>query len=419
MEENIIKADFSKSEITEDTFLDNGLTYKGKFYYQDGKITPHGWGRLRNEKGDIIQGYFVNGKIGKAAIKAYKGSNGGWIRSYVGQVDENTEPNGLGIEICYGKYVSFGFYKHGTLYNDLSSLGQYIFNQFEPLDWGTAGVHKDNVKYVVAYGGDDSTGFRGLLFYDNGDVLIHEGDNRKILFPTGHGMKFTWEKIYGFGPVFSLNHLEFVDIINGEVQKRYLRKSFTDKYNWNFYDEQIIDEKIYNFEYDKKDSRLYKIEFVANNCIDYDILHKQFIYVKAVSLNSITWKNGQITFQDDSLEYFYFENDPMLFKSLADNLDRNFIQIHLEDYTWYEGFVGNLEYSNEDEMRSRYVHFHKKIFGWNCEKIDEWDSLTISQRLQLVKDGKYSELYTREFTLDNNHDAIIKILEDKDVEEDE
>lgn len=109
----------------------------------------------------------------------------------------------------------------------------------------------------------------------------------------------------------------------------------------------------------------------------------------------------------------------MLFKSLADNLDRNFIQIHLEDYTWYEGFVGNLEYSNEDEMRSRYVHFHKKIFGWNCEKIDEWDSLTISQRLQLVKDGKYSELYTREFTLDNNHDAIIKILEDKDVEEDE
>ena len=414
MEDNIIKADFSKSEITDDTFLENGFTYKGKFYYQDGKITPHGWGRLRNEKGDIIQGYFVNGKIGKAAIKAYKGSNGGWIRSYVGQVDENVQPHGFGMEVCYGEYVSFGYYKHGTLYNDLSSLGRYIFDQFKSLDWGTFGLHKDNLKYVVAYGGDDGIDFRGLLFYDNGDVLIHEGDNRKVLFPTGHGVKINEKQFEIFGPLYSMKFVEFVDIKNGEVVNWYLRKTFTDTYNWKLFDEKIIDKKIENVSCDKQDGRLYKIEFVANNCVEIDILNKQFIFVKAVSLNNITWENEQIKFQDDFLEYFYFENDPMLFKSLVDNLDRNFIQIHLEDYTWYEGFIGNLDYSNEDDIRPRYVHFHKKIFGWNCEKIDEWDPLTIPQRHQLIKDGKYDELFTREFDLNNNHDAILKILEENE-----
>ena len=63
MEDNSLNADFSKSEFTEDTLLDNGLIYKGKFYYQNGKIIPHGWGRQRNEKGDIIEGFFINGKI--------------------------------------------------------------------------------------------------------------------------------------------------------------------------------------------------------------------------------------------------------------------------------------------------------------------------------------------------------------------
>ena len=395
MEDNSLNADFSKSEFTEDTLLDNGLIYKGKFYYQNGKIIPHGWGRQRNEKGDIIEGFFINGKIGKVANKAYRG-NTGFIRSYSGQIDEQLEPHGLGVEVCYAQYVSFGYYKHGTLYNDMSSLGQFLFNEFQSLDWGTTGTSKDNEKYAVVLGGDDNIGFKGFIFYNNGDVLFLVGDNHKLLFPTGHGVKFCTNR-----------NVIYADVVKGEITEVYPRKAFMDKYMWKLYDDNIIDDKIRDYQSFYKDSRLYKIIFIANNCADYDIIGKHFIYVKAVPLNYITWENGRVVYQDKYIEHFYFENDEKLFEVLTEKFDCNFIQIHLEDYVWNEGFVFNLKYSNDDDIKPRYMHFHKKIFGWDCRNITEWDSLTIPQRIQYFESIKDTEKDSR---VDLECDYVLNIF---------
>ena len=37
------------------------------------------------------------------------------------------------------------------------------------------------------------------------------------------------------------------------------------------------------------------------------------------------------------------------------------------------------------------MHFHKKIFGWDCRNITEWDSLTIPQRIQYFESIKDTE----------------------------
>lgn len=338
--------------------LKNGSVYSGKALMTNGICMPHGYGvQAFPSKGYKISSFFRGGGVGNVGSLDCRGKF-----VYIGGLIDNKQ-NGWGFKLSKGQFT-FGYYKNGKIYKEMSPFATDIYHAIHGhLKLG----HFDADIKGLAVGilPSEMQAFTGFLFLENGSVYIGECNNKNEYALTGRFIHLDIEGKATFG------HFK-----NGTVLKRMTQQEYFKTYTSKSIGQERINTSTNYLA--KPDTFKYLIVGLNSS---YDIDMGPIVCVYAIPFETIEPNHeGIINFDDKQIEYFYLYLNDNLISEFVDNYEKRRLWIvNMDDFNTHFDYVQNLDLKGGCK---RNFHLHNEIIGLEYSKINNFDNVGVSIRIQ-------------------------------------
>jgi hypothetical protein len=321
--------------------LEEGGTYTGEALVIGNYCMPNGYGVIlyKSEYNKRIVSFFGGGGIGCVAYLSYPKHH-----MYIGGV-EDEKPNGWGFYLAKGQYT-FGYYKIGKLYKDMTVFANNIFDIIHEQDWNIGPIRDELYGIALGILPNANRPFTGFQFFENGTVYIGEGDNNNTYDITGRFLRLDIDGTAVCG-IFR----------NGVLEKRISQQYF-------YADDELIDvinNIDLNSDYLKEgDSGLYRIISTETR---YDFDMGPLLLIKAIKNEFVEYDvSGEIQVYPGQIEYFYLQSDDNINQLINNYASQHQLwKVNLDDFhTHFDEIIPDL-----DELKSlkRNIHLHNAIIG--------------------------------------------------------
>ena len=318
---------------------------------------PNGYGTKIYIDLKIIESFFQAGDVGNIA----------WISNpnhhiYFG-CEFNEVPNGWGLYLVKGLFT-FGYYKDGNLYKDLSPFATDLY--LDILKRGIQFWHIEDINKRLVLGSlpNEKQPFIGFHFLENGTVYLGYGNNNNDYNLTGHYIRLDIDGTATFG-----------EFQNGKIVNSMNQSDYLNQYTKKRVGAVNIDLKS---DYLKiRDSGLYyliKVETV------FDSKKRSLLSIKALSFDVLLKCHEEnIHFKDNQVEYFYLQTNETEVTIINKKLQlQRLWKVNLNDFHTHIDYLN--DFLSEIPVE-RYVHLHNKIIGLEYMDYLNFDSSTLNERL--------------------------------------
>lgn len=337
--------------------MNEGSVYTGKALLVGNFCVPNGYGyKVYKSEGNKHVTSFFRGSIGKIARIMYP-------KKYMyigGNFDE--VPNGWGLKLAKGQFT-FGYFKDGKLYKDLSPLVTdiYLSIQEKGIDMGP--VEDEICRLAFGLLPNESRPFKGFQFLEDGTVYIGWGSNNNEYNLTGTYLRLDIDGKATFG-----------QFVNGEVVNQMTQDEYFKKYTPNGICSKKVD--LTSNYLAKPDSGLYMIVSLQTT---YDFDMGSIMFINAVPFESLENHNGNINFNTDQIEYFCFWNDDNVFQAIKESAETQRLwKVNLNDFNNHFGPVPEM---HSDESIERNFHIHNELIGLEYSSFTVFDTVDVFTRL--------------------------------------
>lgn len=328
------------SDVKGISLCDNSI-YSGKALVNGNLCIPTGYGskRFMSDNNKRIISYYKNNEVGNIAFIEYPQKY-----MYIGGVIDSI-PNGWGFILAKGQ-LTFGYYKDGELYKDLSPFVMDIYSEMSSIGGIQIG-HIDGLVNRLAIGvlPNENRSFIGLQFSEDGSVYIGKGYNNNEYEITG---QYIHLEIDGKATI-------------GIFDKGKLLKQMTQKEYYQYAIKCVGQERIdLSGNYlRKKDSGLYLIASLQQYC-DFNL--GRVILIKALPYDELDVSAlGEVSYKGDIMEYFYLREDENVVSMIKKYAQERLLwKIKLDDFHTNYHSVLDLD---PNEPLERNVHIHNRLIG--------------------------------------------------------
>lgn len=342
--------------------LNDGSTYSGKALYNGSICIANGYGRKKyKEKGNFeITSFYRGGNPGNIVWFVYPHKY-----LYAGGVIEN-ETNGWGIKIAKGQFT-FGYYKKGKLYKDMSPFATDIFYKAKDKDMKISPVEDEICRIAVGVQPTVQSPFLGLYFLENGSVYLGEGTVKNSHSLTGRFIKLDIDGIASFG-IFK----------DGILTKSMSQKEFFEKYGEKSDGQERTDTSTNYLA--QPDSGKF---FITNMLTKFDFDMGSLIIICAVPLEKMNLlPDGKIQYDIRFTEYFCLrrDEDDSLAMLIRQNAEQHKLWlVNLDDFNTHFGGIN--DFSEDKEVNKNY-HLHNAIIGLEYTNVARFDTKHIIERIE-------------------------------------
>lgn len=367
--------DESKLSEVKNVQLAEGAIYSGKALQIGEACIPCGYGvKFYKERKTKIASFYRMGKVSTIGLFFYPNY------MYIGGVIEES-PNGWGFKLAKGQFT-FGFYKDGYLYKDLSPFATDVFYRMRRI--GTSFEHIYGKVNRLIYGVSKDNYFLGVQFFEDGSVFLGEG-NGKNDYLTGNYLHFEIDGKAECG--------NFKDgVLVEEMSPLDFYGRFTTK---NAGIEKIDLSKDY---LSIPDSGLFLIIAIQHI---YDLDIGQVVSVKTIPYELLSY-DGEISFNIKDAEYFYLKPDDNIVEAMKMKAGLNLLwKVNLDDFHTYYGYAYDLSEENSSEKN---IHLHNSLVELNYSSVTDFDNINVVQRLKTEKLHTIGSIQTPEYDEDDIDD---------------
>lgn len=346
----------SKISEVKNVYLSEGTVYSGKAMKLGDLCIPHGYGvkQFNNEDNQRIYSFYKVGSIGNIAMFAYK------KYMHIGGVIEG-KPNGWGFTLASGQFT-FGYYKNGKLYKDLSPFASDVFYSMQGKGLKLGHVNGKINRLVYGLLPNEYISFLGFQFLEDGSVFLGEGSNPNEYDLTGH---FLYLKIDGTAQCGYFHKGK----IEEEISQREYYEKFTNK---SAGVEKIDLSKDF---LSKPDSNLY---FIVGLRQQTDLDMGPIISINAIPYELLTHTENDIFLDKKDMEYFYLRSEDSLVRSLVAKAETPCLwKVHLDDYHNHFDYVWDM-YSEYPLQKN--IHLHNGLIGLDYSNIVDFDTVSAMVR---------------------------------------
>ncbi len=319
----------------------DGATYTGEALVVGNYCMPNGYGVkiYKSENNKRIVSFFGGGGIGSVAYLSYPKHH-----MYIGGA-EDERSHGWGFYLAKGQYT-FGYYKEGKLYKDMTVFANNIFDIIHEEDWNIGPIRDEIYGMALGILPNANRPFTGFQFFENGTVYIGEGDNNNIYDITGRFLRLDIDGTAVCG-IFR----------NGVLDERISQQNF-------YADDELIDvinNIDLNSDYLKEgDSGLYRIISTETR---YDFDMGPLLLINAIKNELVEYDaSGAILTSPGQIEYFYLQSDDNINQLINNYAGQHQLwKVNLDDFhTHFDEIMPDL-----DEMKSLKlnIHIHNEIIG--------------------------------------------------------
>lgn len=340
--------------------LAEGSVYSGKALQLGNICMPNGYGVkvFKAEGNKKIAGFFRGGGIGKVAWLSYPDKY-----MYIGGVFEE-EPNGWGFKLAKGQFT-FGYYKGGRLYKDLSPFATDIYYSMRgnKIDMGNI----EGAISRLAFGllPSEHRPFLGFQFLENGTVYIGEGFNTNEYELTGRYIRLEIDGKAACG------HFK-----NGE-----LIKSMTQEEYFNMYTSKSAGQEKIDLTTDYlscADSGKYLIVAMQTK---FDLDMGPILSINALPFEILTMpKNGNLSFDIKQMEYFYLHAEENIARVIKEKSEKQRLwNVNLDDFNTHYDYVQDM---SSRQTFERNFHLHNALIGLEYTNLTDFDTVNVMSRLE-------------------------------------
>ena len=358
--------------------LNEGCVYTGKALQIGNICMPNGYGYkiYKSEGNKKVASFFKGGGIGNIAWLSYPKKY-----MYLGGVFDE-EPNGWGFKLGRGQFT-FGYYKGGKLYKDLSPFASDIFYSIQGKGIDMGHIESDINRLAFGLLPNENRQFEGFQFLENGTVYVGVCSNANEYDLTGRFIRF---EIDGKA---TLGHFK-----NGEVVKSMSQKEYFKLYSSKGIGNEKID---LSTDYlSKPDNGLYLIVAMQTS---YDLDMGPVIIINALPFDSLKMpQNGKISFDLKQMEYFYLHQEADVVHAIQESSQNQRLwKVNLDDYNNHFGYVQDM--TSNDTFQRNY-HLHNGLIGLDYSKIAVFDTKNVMTRLEEKSNSRSSDINIESVTGD-------------------
>jgi hypothetical protein len=338
--------------------MKEGSVYTGKALLVGNFCMPNGYGYkvYKSEGNKHVTSFFRGGGTGKIARIMYPKKY-----MYIGGNFDGV-PNGWGFKLAKGQFT-FGYFKNGKLYKDLSPLATDIFRSIQGKGIDMGPVEDEICRLAFGLLPNDNRPFEGFQFLEDGTVYIGWGSNNNEYNLTGRYLRLEIDGKATFG-----------QFVNGEVVNPMTQDEYFNKYTPNGICSKKVD--LTSNYLAKPDSGLYMIVSLQTT---YDLDMGSIMFIYAIPFESLKHNNENINFNTDQLEYFCFWRDDDVIQTIKESAEEQRLwKVNLNDFNNHFGPVPDM---HSDEPIERNFHIHNQLIGLEYSSFTEFDNVNVSIRI--------------------------------------
>lgn len=355
-----LKGGVNKITEVKNVSLSEGSVYSGKAIQSSELCIPNGYGYkiYKSEGNRIVASFFRFGDVGKVAYLSYPK-----IFMYLGGTF-GEEPNGWGFKLARGQFT-FGYYKDGKLYKELSPLvtDVYLSTRNHKIDLGH--VEGDVNRLTFGVVPNEHQPFIGLQFLENGTVYIGECSNNNEYDLTG---RFIRLKINGQATCGQFK--------NGEVVKEMSQEEYFRTYTSKSIGNERID--LSSNYLSKPNSGLY---FIIGMQTTFDLDMGPILCVNAIPYETLEMSQSEhLNFDIKNMEYFYLQANENVAKTIKENSEKHRLwKVNMDDFNNHFGYVQDMTTQKTVE---RNFHLHNAIIGLEYTNVTAFDTMNVMDRIE-------------------------------------
>ena len=339
--------------------MNEGCVYTGKALYTGNFCMPNGFGYkvYKSEGNKHVTSFFRGTGTGNIARVMYPKKY-----MYIGGVFDGV-PNGWGFKLSRGQFT-FGYYKEGKLYKDLSPFATDVFYSIREKGIDLGHIEEDVNRLAFGLLPNENRPFTGFQFLEDGTVYIGWGSNNNEYNLTGRYLRLDIDGKATFG-----------QFLNCDVEKQMTQDDYFKRYMQKGIGAEKTNLKSNYLA--KADSGLYLVVSMQSS---YDLDMGSIMFVFALPFDSIkTLHNGNINFDTSDLEYFCFwRNDDVMMKIKESAEKQRLWKVNLDDFNNHYGPVPDMD---SDEPIERNFHIHNQLIGLEYSSFTVFDTVNVSTRL--------------------------------------
>ena len=353
---------FLVSDVKRVQFPD-GSKYTGKASMNDFLCVPNGFGIKKYPSSDdlqVIGSFFNMGDIGKIAWFEYED----YIQ--VGCMKDG-KPNGWGFKLTHGLFT-FGYYKDGKLYKDLSPFATDVYYSFQGRHGRINPVEGKINALALGITPKEDIPFEGFIFGEDGSVYLGKCSAPNEYRLTGTFMKLDVDGKASFG-LFDDGYL-----VNAMSQEEYFKL-----YTKNSEGQEKID---VNTDYlAQADSRTFLI-LATGTDFDFDMGNRRVVIAVPYEKLDLS-EDGDICFDNEDKEFFVLLDDDD--ESTIINLNSEKLRlwhVDIDDFNTLYGFIS--DFTTEKKIQTNY-HVHNSIIGLGFSSVTRFDPVEAKKYLEINK----------------------------------
>ena len=338
--------------------LAEGSIYSGKALQMGNVCIPNGYGvkLFKSEGNKKIGSFYRCGGIGKIAWLSYP------KYLYVGCVFDE-EPNGWGFKLAKGQFT-FGYFKGGKLYKDLSPFATDIYYSITGKKIDIGNVDEEVSRLVFGLLPSEQRPFEGFQFLEDGTVYIGEGFNVNEYNLTGRYIRL---EIDGKA---TCGHFK-----NGELVKRMSQEEYFNMYTSKSAGQEKID--LMSDYLSTPDSGLFLIVAMESK---FDLDMGPILSINALPFDTLEMPKGNnLSFDLKQMEYFYLHAEEGVARIIQEkSLKQRLWKVNLDDFNTHFDYVTDM---TSHQVIQKNFHLHNALIGLNYSSITDFDSVNVMVRL--------------------------------------
>lgn len=340
--------------------LAEGSIYSGKAIQMGNICIPNGYGvkMFKSEGNKKIGSFYRGGGIGKIAWLSYPNKY-----LYVGCVFDE-EPNGWGFKLTKGQFT-FGYFKGGKLYKDLSPFATDIYYSIMGKKIDVRNIDGEVSRLAFGLLPSEQRSFEGIQFLEDGTVYIGESFNANDFNLTGRYIRL---KIDGNA---TCGHFK-----NGELVKRMSQEEYFNMYTSKSAGQEKIDLRS---EYlSSPDSGMYLIVAMESK---FDLDMGPILSINALPFDKLEIPKGNnLSFDLKQMEYFYLHAEDGVARIIQDKSQMQRLwKVNLDDFNTHFDYVTDM---SSQQVIQKNFHLHNALIGLNYSSVTDFDSVNVMVRLK-------------------------------------
>lgn len=372
----IFKGNKKNTEV-KNVSLGEGSIYSGKALLMGNLCVPNGYGvkLFKSEGNKKIGSFYCGGSIGKIAWISYPNKY-----LYIGCVCDE-KPNGWGFKLAKGQFT-FGYFKGGRLYKDMSPFATDIFYSIrsKKIDIGNVGGEICRLSFGLIP--SEHRPFEGFQFLENGTVYIGESFNANEYELTGRYIRI---EIDGKA---TCGHFKDGKLVKPMSQEEY----------FNMYTSKSTGQEKIDLTTDYLSSPDCNMYFIVGMESKFNLDMGPILSINALPFDTLEMpKGGNLNFDIKQMEYFYLHAEESIARIIQEKSQMQRLwKVNLDDFNTHFDYVTDI---SSKQVIQKNFHIHNALIGLNYSNIIDFDSVNVMTRIEELKNDTTNDLGDEECLL--------------------